>query len=144
MVSRRLNLYINRANTMSLTKLSAKTLIENGIKHKDTFSTEILERGKLAPNAAYELSKGKGLFRVGFPIRPDRYKVEIVFYDDKNNEIKRLTGISSDYEEYARKYISEQRQLIIDYNNYTKTQQHHARRRSLALRELVALTSTPK
>jgi len=97
--------------------LSAKELLERGITTKDAFSSQIIERGKLAPNVAYELSYGKGLLRVGESIRPDRYKVEIVFYDEAENEIKRDIGISTEYEIIARKFITQRREHYIKQNN---------------------------
>ena len=96
--------------------LTAKELLTKGIDTQEIFSKELIERGKLNSTTAYELRVGKGLtYRDGS--QPLSYKVNIVYLDEHNNEVRRDVGHTTLYEEKARRFIAQQRDKYIRLHN---------------------------
>ncbi len=96
--------------------LNAKDMLTQGIDKLDVFATRFMERGKLNSTTAYELRVGRGLmYRDG--TWPDTYKVNIVYFDENENELKRDVGCSTLHEHIARRFIAEQRERYIKAHN---------------------------
>lgn len=95
----------------------ASELLGKGIHEKEVFAVTLLERGKLSPTVAYELRVGRGLYYRPQNYWPLLYKVNIVYYDLNDNEIKRDIGCSTIKEETARRFISKERERFIRLHN---------------------------
>lgn len=84
----------------------AYKLLNEAIQEKPILCPEILQEGKLHPLVAFQYRKGESFSRIG-GYKTALYCIEVVYYNEKTDSIKRLTPFTTIKEEAALKKLSD-------------------------------------